>query len=174
MKTFLSWLIVLILTTLQVIVSQSFGFVFAVPLSVIILIVFSLFLSLEQLLYMALVAGFVLDMASGKEFGFNISFLIFTVVFSKIVMKFGKREIGLPLVILLTCLFVIFYEFLNFVTVFSSEQLAGLNVYLSQISLQLVATIGWTIVLYYLAVQGSRMQISLQHKNLIKYNKYRL
>ncbi len=174
MKTFLSWLIVLILTTLQVILSQSFGFVFAVPLSVIILIVFSLFLSIEQLLYMALVAGFVLDMASGKDFGFNISFLIFTVVFCKIVMKFGKRDIGLPLIVLLACLFTVLYEFLKFVTVFSSDQLAGLNVYLSQIGLQLVATIVWTIVFYYLAMQGSRMQFSLQHKNLIKFNKYRL
>lgn len=174
MKALLSWLLILSLTVLQVIVSQSFGFVFAVPLSIIVLVIFSLFIDLEQLLYMALVAGAILDLASGREFGLNISFLIFTVVFCKIIMKFGKRDIGLPLLVLLSSLLVIFYEFLKFVTIFSSEQLTGLSTYLSQISLQMVATIGWTIILYYIVLQGSRLQFSLQHKRLIKFNKFKL
>lgn len=174
MKAFLSWLILLFLTVLQVIASQNFGFVFALPLSVVLLTVYSLFIRLEQLLYMALVAGLILDLASGREFGFNISFLIFTVVFCKIIMKFGKRDIGLLLLVFLSSLLVVFYEFLKFVVIFSADQIPGLSSYLSQISLQLVATIVWTVVLYYIALQGSRLQFSLQNKRLFKFNKYKL
>ncbi|MDQ5943726.1 MAG: hypothetical protein QG675_494 [Patescibacteria group bacterium] len=174
MKTFLSWLLLISLTVLQVIVSQSFGFAFAVPLSAIVLIVFSLFIGIEQLLYMALVAGLILDLAGGSEFGLNISFLIFAVVFCKIIMRFGKRDIGLPLLVLLSCLLVVFYEFLKFVTVFSSDQLQGLSAYLSQTGLQIVATIGWTIILYYISLQGSRLQFSLQNKRFFKFNRFKL
>lgn len=174
MKLFLAWVLLILLAIMQVIVSQSFGFIFAVPLSVLAIVVFSLFLSLEQLLYMALVAGLILDLASGRDFGLNISYLIFVVVFCKIIMRFGKRDIGLPFLVLLNILFVILYEFLNFVTVFSADQILEISKYLSHFGLQIVACIGWTIVLYFVALQGSRLQFSLQNKRLIKFNRFKI
>lgn len=174
MKTFLGWLVLIFLTILQVIVSQSFGFAFAVPLSALTLVVFSIFLSLEQLLYMALVVGLILDLSGGRDFGFNLSFLIFVVVFCKIIMKFGKRDIGLPLLCMLSCLLVVLYEFLRFVTIFSIDQLPGISQYLSQFGLQMVATIVWTICLYYIALYGSKLQFSLQNKRFFKFNRFKL
>lgn len=174
MKVFLGWLLLIFMTILQIIVSQSFGFVFALPLSALTLVVFSLFLSLEQLLYMSLVVGLILDLAGGRDFGFNISFLIFVVVFCKIIMKFGKRDIGLPLLCMLSCLLVVLYEFLRFVTIFSSDQLSGLPQYLSQFGLQMVATVVWTIAIYYVALYGSRLHFSLQNKRLIKFNRFKI
>ena len=67
MKNFLFWIFILFCVVLQISLGSNFGpFRVAIPLCLITLIAYSVFLNTEQLLYMALVTGLVLDVASGR------------------------------------------------------------------------------------------------------------
>jgi len=149
MKTLLSWLLLLSLVCIQVIVGQNFGLVFALPLSAILLVVFSVFLPFEQLLYMALLAGIFLDFASGQNFGLNMTFLLFIVVFCKLVMRLGQREQSIVVLVLISGLFILLYNFLQLIGIFSADHLSELPGFMSQLGLQLVYSAIWTLVLYY-------------------------
>lgn len=128
MKMIIYWAMLLVLVALQTTIGASLGIgFFAVPLCAILLIVLSNSVNTEYLLYMALAAGVLLDMASGASFGLNILFLLFVALFCKLVIRFGQREQGVMVVILLSGLITILYNFLQFVIVFSADRAGGIG-----------------------------------------------
>lgn len=148
MKTVAIWLVYLVLVGLQVTVGTSFGMVFALPIVAISLVVLSAFLQLEQLLYMALVGGLLLDFASGSNFGLHITLLLFVVLFGKLVLRLGKREQSLFVLVVLSGFVVVLYNFIQLTSVFEITRLKDLVSYMSQLGLQVVYGSIWTVLLY--------------------------
>jgi len=159
MKLALSWLILFFLIIFQITLGQSFGLIgVALPLCLIAMVVFSVFLPTEQLLYMALTAGVVLDANSGRDFGLNITFLLFVALFCKLVLRLDERSQTLPMVLLLSSLMVIMYNFLLFVVVFSVDHLSEISSYMSQLGIQVGYTIICATLLFVLVSWVNRVQ----------------
>lgn len=162
MKLALSWALIILLVLLQVIIGKTFGLIFAIPLSVIGIIVLAAFVSTEQLLYMAFVSGLLLDLNSGGDFGLNLSFIIFVAIFCKLVMHFGVREYSWLNVIVLSTLLTTLYTFVLFFLVYSPEQLNEATKYLYRLIATDTIAIVWTIVLYAIVIKIYQSDINFK------------
>jgi len=164
MKNFLFWIFILFCAVLQVSLGSNFGpFRAAIPLCLITLIVYSVFVDNEQLLYMALVTGLVLDMASGRYFGLNMFFLLSAVVFCRFGLRLGERTQTLLVAVATTILFVVLYNFLQFAGILNIEHLQALLSFGSQLVLQVVYSIVWAILVYAIAGAISRSKFSFKN-----------
>jgi len=163
MKSIFFWLLLIITISIQISIGQHFGFLaVSIPLCLVTLVVFSAFLPAEQLLYMALVAGVVLDSASGRYFGLNISFLIFVVLFCKLVLRLGEHTQSVSITLLMAGLLVVFYNFLQFVSVFSIDHLNEVKSFGSQLLLQVGYSIVWAVAVYAISLVIMRSSISFK------------
>lgn len=167
MKTALYWLMFLILVGLQVVVGQSFGGgIFAIPLCAVALVVMASFISTEQLLYMALAGGLVLDISSGNVFGFNIIFLLFVALFCKLAVRMGQRDQELMTIILLGGLMTLLYSFIQFVMVFKVDQLNIISIGLMRFGREILISFGWGLILYYLALSINKVKFTWRNNRL--------
>ncbi len=163
MKTALFWLFLILSLILQISIGQNFAFLTVIfPLCLVTLVVFSAFLPTEQLLYMALLSGVVLDSASGRYFGLNISFLLFVVLFCKLVLRLGERTQTMAVVVLMAALLVVLYNFLQFVSVFSIDHLSEVRNFGSQLLLQVGYSIVWASLVYLISVSIMRSKMSFK------------
>jgi rod shape-determining protein MreD len=167
MKTFLTWLVLVILIILQIVSGQSFLFIsVVVPFCLVAIVVFSAFLPTEQLLYMALVAGVLLDVASGRDFGLNITFLLFVALFCKLVIRLGERNQGFAMVVLLSALLTVLYNFMLFVLVFSADHYPEIPGFLTSVVIQVGFVAGVAALLYLLVgwIMRTNFKLSLNRK----------
>lgn len=163
MKNVIFWLFLIFSIILQISLGQQFGFLtVALPLCLVTLVVFSAFLPTEQLLYMALVSGVMLDSASGRYFGLNISFLLFVVLFCKLVLRLGERTQTMAVVISMAALLVVLYNFLQFVSVFSIDHLSEIRTFGSQLLLQVGYSIAWAALVYLISASLTRSNLSFK------------
>ena len=164
MKNFLFWIFILFCVVLQISLGSNIGpFRVAIPLCLITLIAYSVFLNNEQLLYMALVTGLVLDVASGRYFGLNMFFLLSVVVFCKFGLKLGERTQTLLVVIVTTVLFVVLYNFLQFAGMLNIDHIEALPAFGSQLGLQVVYSIVWVALVYAIAAAISTSKFSFKN-----------
>ncbi len=167
MKLVVTWLIVLVIIALQVSIGQSFGGgVFAAPLSLLAIVVLANFVSTEQLLYIALVSGVLIDVSSGVGFGYNIVLYLLIALFCKLAMRFGQREKSLTTILLLSGLITLLYNFLQFVGIFSVDHILEIGTNITRVSLQIVFSLAWVIVFYYLFGYIDQLRFSFQKTKL--------
>lgn len=162
MKLIIYWSILLLLILSQIVIGDSFGLIFAVPLSLIGIIVFAGFISTEQILYMAFFSGLILDLASGKDFGLNLSYMIFVALLCKLVIHLGQREQNWLNIMILSALLVMLYNFLLIILVYSNEQLDQITGYVSQLAWSVGISLVWTLLLYSLVLKLSKSEISFK------------
>lgn len=149
MRTFLIWMVLVALIIIQIVSGQNLAFIaVSVPLCLVAMVVFSVFVPTEQLLYMALVSGVLLDVASGRDFGLNITFLLFVALFCKLVLRLGERSQTLPMVLLLSALLTVFYNFMLFVVVFSADHYTELPAYITGLATQVLFAVGIAALLF--------------------------
>jgi rod shape-determining protein MreD len=164
MKNFLFWVFILFCVALQISLGSNFGpFRVAIPLCLVTLIAYSVFLNNEQLLYMALVTGLILDIASGRYFGLNMFFLLSVVVFCRFGLKLGERSQTLLVVLATTVLFVVLYNFLQFAGMLNIDHIEALASFASQLALQIVYSIVWVVLVYAIARAISTSKLSLKN-----------
>lgn len=171
MKTFLTWLVLVILIILQIVSGQNFLFLsVVVPFCLVAMVVFSVYLPTEQLLYMALVAGVVLDVSSGRDFGLNITFLLFVALFCKLVLRLGERNQSFAMVVLLSALLTVLYNFMLFVVVFSVDHYSELPSFLMSVVVQVGFVVGVAAVLYLLMgwITRTNFKLSLNRKLFVR------
>jgi len=152
MKIFIFWVIFLAAIALQISSGQKLGPVaIALPLCLVMLLSYSPFLPTEQLLFMALVGGLVLDSSGAGLFGYSIVLNILAVIFSKVVLRLGERSQALYQVILAVVIFVVLSAFINLVIIFPALQLKDLGLFGYKTLLQALYAAVLSIVFYYLA-----------------------
>jgi len=162
-KNFLFWTFLLLCCLLQISLGSNFGpLQVAIPLCLICLIAYSAFVSTEQLVYMALISGLVLDSASGRYFGLNIFLLLTVVIFCKLGLRLGERSQTLLVIIATVLLLVSFYSFLQYVGITNIDHIQSLGSFGSQLALQLCYSSVWALAVYAIASSIATSKLSIK------------
>ncbi len=157
MKAAFAFVLLIIITVLQVTAGQALGLYWP-NVVIVMIVVLATLLPLDSLLLPTVLAGLIADYYSGADFGLHIAYYLLTLLVSKLVVKLGEKDPSVVVTTLLAVGFNVLYSFIRiigtkqFLSVAQWPQIGWVLVGRSVVTAVLTVALLWAVRKLYLLV----------------------